>query len=77
MVPLVPALVALAAGIAIDRVADPLDTGTWITLMLGSLTVAFLGLLDEVASSLGVLAAILALGALGTIPVGMIAPVTT
>ena len=30
--PLVPVLIALAAGIVIDRVADPLETGRWITL---------------------------------------------
>ncbi len=62
MAPLVPVLIALAAGIVIDREADPLETSAWITLMLGSITVACLGLHDEIASSLGVLLAVLALG---------------
>ena len=62
MAPLVPVLIALAAGIVIDRVADPLETGEWVTLVLGSVTVTCLSLHHEIVSSLGVLVAVLALG---------------
>jgi competence protein ComEC len=60
--PLVPLLLALAAGIVIDRSLDPCETGTWITLALASITVSCLGLRREPASSLGLFTAVLALG---------------
>jgi len=38
--PMALVLIALSAGIAIDRYLDPFETGTWITLVLASITVA-------------------------------------
>jgi competence protein ComEC len=55
-------LIALSAGIVIDRYLDPFETGTWITLVLASITVACLGLRLALLSSVALLTAILAIG---------------
>ena len=62
MAPMALVLVALCAGIAIDRHLDPFETSTWITLVLASITVACLGLRRALLSSVALLAAILAIG---------------
>jgi competence protein ComEC len=46
----------------IDRALDPFETRTWITLALALITVSCLALRREAASSLGLVAAVLALG---------------
>jgi len=55
-------LMALSAGIVIDRYLDPFETGTWINLVLASITVACLGLRRTWLSSVALIAAILAIG---------------
>ncbi|MGO9600161.1 MAG: ComEC/Rec2 family competence protein [Isosphaeraceae bacterium] len=60
--PLVPVLCAFAAGIITDRQLDPLETGTWLTLALASVTVAALSLRGERSSSVFLLVAIVGLG---------------
>jgi competence protein ComEC len=62
MAPLALVLIALCAGIGIDRHVDPFETGTWITLALASITVACLGLRRDLLSTVALLAAILAGG---------------
>ncbi|MGZ3471845.1 MAG: ComEC/Rec2 family competence protein, partial [Isosphaeraceae bacterium] len=62
LAPMALVLVALCAGIAIDRHLDPFETSTWITLVLASITVACLGLRRALLSSVALLAAILAIG---------------
>jgi hypothetical protein len=59
---LVPVLCAFAAGIITDRQLEPLETGTWITLTLASVTVAALSLRGERTSSVFLLVAIIGLG---------------
>lgn len=61
--PLVPLLVAFAAGIVIDHHLDLRDSPTWINLALAASTVACIGLRWELVSSLAVLIAVLATGA--------------
>ncbi|MDR3620993.1 MAG: ComEC/Rec2 family competence protein [Paludisphaera borealis] len=62
MAPLVPALGALAAGIAIDRHAEPCGTAGWIGASLALTALAFLALRRGLISSLALLAAIAAVG---------------
>ncbi|MGA7496043.1 MAG: ComEC family competence protein, partial [Isosphaeraceae bacterium] len=62
MAPMALVLIALCAGIVIDRHLDPFETSTWITLVLASITVACLGLRRALLSSVALLAAILAIG---------------
>ena len=62
MAPMALVLIALCAGIVIDRHLDPFETSTWITLALASITVACLGLRRALLSSVALLAAILAIG---------------
>ncbi|MGO8903788.1 MAG: ComEC/Rec2 family competence protein [Isosphaeraceae bacterium] len=62
MAPMALVLIALCAGIVIDRHLDPFETSTWITLTLASITVACLGLRRALLSSVALLAAILAIG---------------
>jgi competence protein ComEC len=60
--PLAPVLAALAAGIVIDRSADPLQTENWLTLALAAVTTAVLLLRRTLLSSVAVFAGIVALG---------------
>ena len=55
-------LIALSAGIVIDRYLDPFETAAWINLALASITVACLGLRRAWLSSVGLATAILAIG---------------
>lgn len=62
MAPMALVLIALSAGIVIDRHLDPFETSTWITLVLASITVACLGLRRDLLSSVALLTAVLAIG---------------
>ena len=55
-------LIALGAGIVIDRYAEPFETKTWVALMLIAITVACVGIRHSLGSSVALFAAILALG---------------
>ncbi len=55
-------LIALSAGIVIDRHLDPFETGPWINLAIASITVACLGLRHSLLSGTTVFTAILAIG---------------
>jgi competence protein ComEC len=60
--PLTPVVLAIAAGIAIDRYSGRVETRTWLGLALGALTVSALTLRRGWASTTAVLASVLALG---------------
>lgn len=61
--PLVPLLLAMVGGIAIDRGIDAIATRTWLTLSLVTLTISGLSLRRTLLSYIVVLLSILALGA--------------
>jgi competence protein ComEC len=60
--PVTPVVLAMAAGIAIDRSSGGIDTRTWLGLALGALTFSALTLRRDRVSTAAVLASILALG---------------
>ena len=70
--PLVPVVLAMAAGIVADRYGDSLETSDWITLALAAITAAAVCVRSACDLVRGICAAVMALGAPGTITCGLV-----